>query len=90
MATPKSLSTNLKIRWATDGNAMNFSPKCDEYLLFSDGIFNFGAKEFSVTEAVKQIKTPITVINNSTIANTAKMQYLSRATGGKLYRFDHS
>ena len=61
---------------------MNFSPKCDEYLLFTDGIFNFGAKEFSVTEAVKQIKTPITVINNSTIANTAKMQYLAGATGG--------
>ena len=61
---------------------MNFSPKCDEYLLFSDGIFNFGAKDFSVTEAVKQIKTPITVINNSTIANTAKMQYLAGATGG--------
>ena len=61
---------------------MSFSPKCDEYLLFSDGIFNFGAKDFSVTEAVKQIKTPITVINNSTIANTAKMQYLAGATGG--------
>ena len=61
---------------------MNFSPKCDEYLLFTDGIFNFSAKEFSVTEAVKQIKTPITVINNSTIANTAKMQYLAGATGG--------
>ena len=61
---------------------MNFSPKCDEYLLFTDGIFNFGAKKFLVTEAVKQIKTPITVINNSTIANTAKMQYLAGATGG--------
>ena len=61
---------------------MSFSPKCDEYLLFTDGIFNFGAKDFSVTEAVKQIKTPITVINNSTIANTAKMQYLAGATGG--------
>ena len=78
----KAYLQNLKYDGATDGNAMNFSPKCDEYLLFTDGIFNFGAKEFSVTEAVKQIKTPITVINNSTIANTAKMQYLAGATGG--------
>ena len=78
----KAYLQTLKYDGATDGNAMNFSPKCDEYMLFSDGIFNFGAKEFSITEAVKQIKTPITVINNSTIANTAKMQYLAGATGG--------
>ena len=78
----KAYLQTLKYDGATDGNAMNFSPKCDEYLLFTDGIFNFGAKDFSVTEAVKQIKTPITVINNSTIANTAKMQYLAGATGG--------
>ena len=78
----KAYLQTLKYDGATDGNAMNFSPKCDEYLLFSDGIFNFGAKDFSITEAVKQIKTPITVINNSTIANTAKMQYLAGATGG--------
>ena len=78
----KAYLQTLKYDGATDGNAMSFSPKCDEYLLFTDGIFNFGTKEFSVTEAVKQIKTPITVINNSTIANTAKMQYLAGATGG--------
>ena len=78
----KAYLQTLKYDGATDGNAMNFSPKCDEYMLFTDGIFNFGAKDFSVTEAVKQIKTPITVINNSTIANTAKMQYLAGATGG--------
>ena len=78
----KAYLQTLKYDGATDGNAMNFSPKCDEYLFFTDGIFNFGAKDFSVTEAVKQIKTPITVINNSTIANTAKMQYLAGATGG--------
>ena len=78
----KAYLQTLKYDGATDGNAMNFSPKCDEYLLFSDGIFNFGTKDFSVTEAVKQIKTPITVINNSTIANTAKMQYLAGATSG--------
>ena len=78
----KAYLQTLKYDGATDGNAMNFSPKCDEYLLFSDGIFNFGAKDFSVTEAVKQIKTPITVINSTAVANTAKMQYLAGATGG--------
>ena len=78
----KAYLQTLKYDGATDGNAMNFSPKCDEYLLFTDGIFNFGAKEFSVTEAVKQIKTPITVINSTAVANTAKMQYLAGATGG--------
>ena len=78
----KAYLQTLKYDGATDGNAMNFSPKCDEYLLFTDGIFNFGAKDFSVTEAVKQIKTPITVINSTAVANTAKMQYLAGATGG--------
>ena len=78
----KTFLQTLKYDGATDGNAMNFSPKCDEYLLFTDGIFNFGTKEFSVTEAVKQIKTPITVINSTAVANTAKMQYLAGATGG--------
>ena len=78
----KAYLQTLKYDGATNGNAMNFSPKCDEYLLFTDGIFNFGAKEFSITEAVKQIKTPITVINSTAVANTAKMQYLAGATGG--------
>ena len=78
----KAFLQTLKYDGATDGNAMNFSPKCDEYLLFTDGILNFGAKDFSVTEAVKQIKTPITVINSTAVANTAKMQYLAGATGG--------
>ena len=78
----KAYLQTLKYDGATNGNAMNFSPKCDEYLLFTDGIFNFGAKDFSVTEAVKQIKTPITVINSTAVANTAKMQYLAGATGG--------
>ena len=78
----KAYLQTLKYDGATDGNAMSFSPKCDEYLLFTDGIFNFGAKDFSVTEAVKQIKTPITVINSTAVANTAKMQYLAGATGG--------
>ena len=78
----KSHLENLPYDGATDGNAINFSLKADELLLFSDGIFNFGSKDFSVNEVVKQAKTTITVVNASAVANTPKMQYLANATGG--------
>lgn len=78
----KSHLESLQYDGATDGNAINFNLKADELLLFSDGIFNFGSKEFSVKEVVKQAKTPITVVNASAVANTPKMQYLANATGG--------
>ena len=78
----KSHLENLPCDGATDGNAINFSLKADELLLFSDGIFNFGSKEFSVNDVVKQAKTTITVVNASAVANTPKMQYLANATGG--------
>ena len=78
----KSHLESLPYDGATDGNAINFSLKADELLLFSDGIFNFGSKEFSLKEVVKQAKTPITVVNASAVANTPKMQYLANATGG--------
>ena len=78
----KSHLESLAYDGATDGNAINFSLKADELLLFSDGIFNFGSKDFSVNDAVKQAKTPITVVNASAVANTPKMQYLANATGG--------
>lgn len=78
----KSHLESLQYDGATDGNAINFSLKADELLLFSDGIFNFGSKDFSVKEVVKQAKTTITVVNASAVANTPKMQYLANATGG--------
>ena len=78
----KSHLESLQYDGATDGNAINFSLKADELLLFSDGIFNFGSKDFSVNDAVKQAKNPITVVNASAVANTPKMQYLANATGG--------
>lgn len=78
----KSHLESLAYDGATDGNAINFSLKADELLLFSDGIFNFGSKDFSVKEVVKQAKTTITVVNASAVANTPKMQYLANATGG--------
>ena len=78
----KSHLESLQYDGATDGNAIDFNLKTDEILLFSDGIFNFGSKEFSVNEVVKQAKTPVSVVNASAVANTPKMQYLANATGG--------
>ena len=78
----KSHLESLQYDGATDGNAIDFNLKTDEILLFSDGIFNFGSKEFSVNEIVKQAKTPVSVVNASAVANTPKMQYLANATGG--------
>ena len=78
----KSHLESLQYDGATDGNAIDFNLKTDEILLFSDGIFNFGSKDFLVNEVVKQAKTPITVVNASAVANAPKMQYLANATGG--------
>ena len=78
----KSHLESLQYDGATDGNAIDFNLKTDEILLFSDGIFNFGSKEFSVNEVVKQAKTPVSVVNASAVANTPKMQYIANATGG--------
>ena len=78
----KSHLESLQYDGATDGNAIDFNLKTDEILLFSDGIFNFGSKEFLVNEVVKQAKIPVSVVNASAIANTPKMQYLANATGG--------
>ena len=78
----KSHLESLQYDGATDGNAIDFNLKTDEILLFSDGIFNFGSKEFSVNEIVKQAKIPVSVVNASAVANTPKMQYLANATGG--------
>ena len=78
----KSHLESLQYDGATDGNAIDFNLKTDEILLFSDGIFNFGSKQFSVNEVVKQAKIPVSVVNASAVANTPKMQYLANATGG--------
>ena len=67
---------------ATDGNAMQFNPKNDQTLLFTDAIFNFGSKEFNLSEVVKSLKSPVDVVNSSVIAATDKMRYLSASTGG--------
>ena len=69
---------------ATDGNAMVFPQGADEYLLFSDGIFNFGAKEFQLNTLIKSLQAPVNVISSLQVANWDKLQYLAGATGGSL------
>ena len=69
---------------ATDGNAMVFPKGADEYLLFSDGIFNFGAKEFQLNTLIKSLQAPVNVISSLQVANWDKLQYLAGATGGSL------
>ena len=69
---------------ATDGNAMVFPKGADQYLLFSDGIFNFGAKEFDLPSLVKSLQAPVSVISSLQVANWDKLQYLAGATGGAL------
>ena len=69
---------------ATDGNAMVFPKGADQYLLFSDGIFNFGAKEFDLPSLVKSLQAPVNVISSLQVANWDKLQYLAGATGGSL------
>ena len=69
---------------ATDGNTMVFPKGADQYLLFSDGIFNFGAKEFDLPSLVKSLQAPVSVISSLQVANWDKLQYLAGATGGAL------
>ena len=69
---------------ATDGNAMVFPKGADQYLLFSDGIFNFGAKEFDLPSLVKSLQAPVSVISSLQVANWDKLQYLAGTTGGAL------
>ena len=69
---------------ATDGTAMVFPKGADQYLLFSDGIFNFGAKEFDLPSLVKSLQAPVSVISSLQVANWDKLQYLAGATGGAL------
>ena len=69
---------------ATDGNAMVFPKGADQYLLFSDGIFNFSAKEFDLPSLVKSLQAPVSVISSLQVANWDKLQYLAGATGGAL------
>ncbi len=50
--------------------------ECDEYLLFSDGMSNFGLKELDLPDR------PVYVVNSSQIADHSYLNYIADATGG--------
>jgi len=50
--------------------------KCDEFLLSSDGVSNFGDSE------ILRGKAPIYTLNSSPVAEHAYLRYLAQATGG--------
>ncbi|HNW71288.1 MAG TPA: VIT domain-containing protein [Bacteroidales bacterium] len=49
---------------------------CDEILLFSDGISNFGKSEITLS------KTPVTAINSSNTAEHSYLNYMANRTSG--------
>ena len=51
--------------------------QCDEFLLFSDGISNFGKSEIITSS------TPVIAINSAQNAEHSYLQYISRQTGGE-------
>ncbi|HRG47421.1 MAG TPA: VIT and VWA domain-containing protein, partial [Leptospiraceae bacterium] len=50
--------------------------KCDEFLLVSDGISNFGSSELKLSD------TPLYALNSSSIAEHSYLEYISRNSGG--------
>lgn len=62
----------------TSFGAIDFSRySCDEILLFSDGISNFGAS----TPAFS--KVPVIVVNSNVVANHSFLTYISQRSGGQ-------
>lgn len=56
--------------------------KCDEFLLVSDGISNFGSSELKLSD------TPLYALNSSSIAEHSYLEYISRNSGGSLSQSD--
>ncbi len=69
---------------ATSLQAMSFPAEADEYLIFTDGIFNFGNEERDFAKLAQNIKKPVYIINSNAIANTDKLKYLAFSTSGIL------
>lgn len=73
----KSTITQLKYDGATQLGCLNLSKySCDEFILVSDGISNFGNKEIAVT------KVPVIVINENQSADHSYLSYIAASTGG--------
>ena len=67
---------------ATDPQAMRFPQGADQYLLFSDGVFNFMEQSFELNKLIGELRAPVHVVSSQLVTNWDKLQYLAGATGG--------
>ena len=67
---------------ATDPQAMRFPQGADQYLLFSDGVFNFREQSFELNKLIGELRAPVHVVSSQLMTNWDKLQYLAGATGG--------
>ena len=67
---------------ATDPQAMRFPQGADQYLLFSDGVFNFREQSFELNKLIGELRAPVHVVSSQLVTNWDKLQYLAGATGG--------
>ena len=67
---------------ATNPQAMRFPQGADQYLLFSDGVFNFREQSFELNKLIGELRAPVHVVSSQLVTNWDKLQYLAGATGG--------
>ncbi len=76
----KSRMESLKYDGGTDFSTIDFSKyAADEFFVFTDGIANFGAKEFG------ECRKPITFVNAMQNADHSYMRFVASATGGNYF-----
>lgn len=76
----KSRMESLKYDGGTDFSTIDFSKyAADEFFIFTDGIANFGAKEFG------ECRKPITFVNSMQNADHSYMRFVASATGGNYF-----
>lgn len=76
----KSRMESLKYDGGTDFSTIDFTKyAADEFFIFTDGIANFGAKEFG------ECRKPITFVNSMQNADHSYMRFVASATGGNYF-----
>jgi len=73
----KNVMSHQPIDGGTQLGALDFSKTdCDEILLLSDGLSNFGK------DRIKLSQTPVVVINSSTVADHSYLNFIAQSTSG--------
>lgn len=69
---------NIKYDGGTQIGSLNLRDySCDEFLLFSDGMSNFGESELKTTQ------TPVNVITSNIVADFSFLKHIAASSGGK-------